>query len=1024
MRKTILFVVPVVTSVTFVTFLTFVLLAPASTVLAQGIPTANLTGRVVSEGQGLPGVSVTAKSPALQGTRTTVTGGSGDYVFVNMPPGDYTISFAISGFQTVTRSIKLAASQSSQLDTTLSLTAVAAEATVVGKAETISQSSQAATTYSGDLMEKLPTARNIAQAVLMAPGLNNAGPNGVSVAGSTSVENLYMVNGVVIQDNVRSTPFNLFVEDAIQETTTATSSISAEYGRFMGGVINTITKSGGNAFSGSLRATFTNDSWNATSAYRTAAGINPQEGAFINKAVPTYEATLGGPIVKDALWFFAAGRYFDTTSATTASTGYTGIPYTSGNKESRVEGKLTATPLQSQTLTVSYLGIDTKSIGYAYPNAATVLDLASVIDRQLPQTLFAANYNGTLSSSFFLEAQYSKRKFTFENSGSRYTDPIAGTLLLDRSRGNARYNSPTFCGVCDVEKRDNDNVLAKGTYFLQTAGAGSHNIVAGYDDYGGQRFNNNHQSGSDWRIYGTGAVIGADNTLYPVFTPTAGGTSTRVWWTPILQGSLGSDTRTRSAYLNDTVRLSTRLSLNVGVRYDKNHAENADGAVTSNDSGFSPRLAATYDLQGDGKLRLTASYAKYVAGMQDSQAGSSAAGGNPATFYFAYGTGAPNINPDPAKPLLSIADSLNAVWNWTRSLGCDPDNAKMLSAMNAGTCRMPQYASAYIPGITGVIQGSLASPYANEVTLGVAGALGARGSFRADFVRREFKQFYDLKQDMTTGQVTAYGSTYDVGQIVNSNDYRREYTGLHTQFAYRLGERLNVGGIWTWSHLIGDIVGENATSGSIQGSLHYYPEYFDRSWSAPVGSLSADQRHRVRLYGTYDVPLPKKAGSLTASVRQWWETGTPYGAVGTIDTSAYVKNPGYAVPSTLVPYYFSARDAYRTEDLFRTDLGLTYSFKVGNAVELYLAPQIFNVFNAQHVITPGTTVSTANNSSANYNAFNPWTTAPVECPQTTTASACKALGANWQKASTFGQATATTSYQAPRWFQFSVGLRF
>ena len=1000
------------------------LLVAGTAALGQGIPTSNLSGKVFNEGVGLPGVSVVAKSPALQGTRTTVTGGAGDYVFVNMPPGDYTIAYSLSGFQPLSKTIKLAASQNSQLDAKLSLTAVAAEATVVGKAETISQTSQAATTYSGELLAKLPTARTVTQAVLLSPGLNNSGPNGVSVAGSTSVENLYMVNGVVIQDNVRSTPFNLFVEDAIQETTTATSSISAEYGRFMGGVINTITKSGGNSFSGSLRATFTNDSWNSTSSYRTAAGVNPQEGAFINKVVPTYEATVGGPILKDALWFFLAGRYFDTTSATTAVTGYTGISFTSGTKESRYEGKLTGSPAQGHTLTASYLAIDTQSIGYAYQTPGTVLDLASVIDRQLPQNLFALNYNGVLTNSFFVEAQYSKRKFTFENSGSQFTDPVGGTLLLDRSRANARYNSPTFCGVCGPEKRDNDNYLVKGTYFLQTTGAGSHNIVGGYDDYGGQRFSNNHQSGSDWRIYTTGAIIGSDNTLYPVLTPTAAGTSTRVWWTPILQGTVGTDTRTRSAYVNDTIRLSNRLSLNVGLRYDKNHAQNSDGAVTSNDSGVSPRLAATFDLKGDGKLKFTASYAKYIAGIQDSQAGSSAAGGNPATFYFAYGTGAPNINPDPTKPLLSIADSLNSVWSWVRSQGCDPDNAKMQAAMLSGACKMSQYASAYIPGVTGVIQGSLASPYANEYVLGAGGTIGNRGSFRADLVRREFKQFYDFKLDTTTGQVKAYGYTYDVGQVVNSNDYRREYTGLHTQFAYRLTDRLNVGGIWTWSHLIGDLVGENSASGSIQGTLHSYAEYFDRSWASPVGSLSSDQRHRVRLYGTYDIPIPQKAGALNASVMQWYETGLPYGAVGTIDTNAYVKNPGYAVPTTLTPYYFTARDAYRTEDVFRTDLGLTYSFKVGSAVEIYLAPQVFNFFNAQHVSTPGTTVNTYNNSAANYNAFNPFTTAPVECPQTTTASACKALGANWQKASTFGQATATTSYQAPRWFQFSVGVRF
>ena len=76
------------------------------------------------------------------------------------------------------------------------------------------------------------------------------------------------------------------------------------------------------------------------------------------------------------------------------------------------------------------------------------MDLASLYNPGHPQDLLSLNYTGILSPSFFVEAHYAMRKFTFEGSGSQYTDLIKGTLLLDRSRGNARYNSPTFCGVC------------------------------------------------------------------------------------------------------------------------------------------------------------------------------------------------------------------------------------------------------------------------------------------------------------------------------------------------------------------------------------------------------------------------------------------------------------------------------------------------------------------------------------------------------------------------------------------------
>ena len=435
----------------------------SSVLVAQGIPTGTVLGRVVNEGQGLPGTTVVAKSPALQGSRTAVTSANGDFTFVNLPPGEYTITFTMSGFQTITRNVKVNASQQAVVNATLSLASVAAEATVVAKSDTISQTAAQATTYTADLLSKLPTGRTVTSAVILSPGLNQNAPNGISIGGAQSTENLYTVNGVVITDNIRSAANNLFIEDAIQETTTSTASVSAEFGRFTGGVINSVTKSGGNTFSGSFRTTFTNDSWRAYSAYRDpTTGANPQEGTFVDKTVPTYEATFGGPILRDRLWFFGAGRYFDQSDANSFVTRLTNIPYTGGTEELRYEAKLTLTPFQNHTLTGSYINVGTEQAGYSF---GTVSDLESVYTRQLPQELLAVNYNGVLTDSLFVDAQYSKRKFTFENSGSRFTDLVKGTLIRDLALG-VRYNSPTFCGVCGDETRDNDNFVLKATYWF------------------------------------------------------------------------------------------------------------------------------------------------------------------------------------------------------------------------------------------------------------------------------------------------------------------------------------------------------------------------------------------------------------------------------------------------------------------------------------------------------------------------------------------------------------------------------
>ena len=99
----------------------------------------------------------------------------------------------------------------------------------------------------------LPTTGNIDAYLLSAPAVHPTGPSGAySIAGSTSFENLFMVNGVTVNENLRGQANDLYIEDAIQEATVSTGGISAEYGRFSGGVVNVVTKSGGNLFSGTI----------------------------------------------------------------------------------------------------------------------------------------------------------------------------------------------------------------------------------------------------------------------------------------------------------------------------------------------------------------------------------------------------------------------------------------------------------------------------------------------------------------------------------------------------------------------------------------------------------------------------------------------------------------------------------------------------------------------------------------------------------------------------------------------------
>ncbi|HEX7707026.1 MAG TPA: carboxypeptidase regulatory-like domain-containing protein, partial [Thermoanaerobaculia bacterium] len=366
-------------------------LMSASSSFAQGLPSGTLTGVVTHDGQGLPGVTVTVSSPALQGTRTEVTRESGEYIFPFLPPGDYTVSFVLSGFQQQTVTAKIAAAQTQRVNVALSMTAVTESITVTASQQTVSEDQQAALTFQQeDFVEKLPIARDMDSVVALAPGVHLTGPrsggqNQITISGAHSYENLFLLNGVVINENLRGQSLPLYIEDAIQETTIATAGISAEYGRFAGGVVNAITKSGGNEFSGSFRTNLTNDSW---------VGETPLTVSRADSLNKSFEGTLGGRILRDRLWFFAAGRSVE--SEVQNQTSFTSIPFTTTNTQDRYEAKLTLSASPRHNFVGSFIGIDQATNG-TYFTSAPILDTRSLVNREDPQELKALHYNGVLT---------------------------------------------------------------------------------------------------------------------------------------------------------------------------------------------------------------------------------------------------------------------------------------------------------------------------------------------------------------------------------------------------------------------------------------------------------------------------------------------------------------------------------------------------------------------------------------------------------------------------------------------------
>ncbi len=321
---------------------------------------------------------------------------------------------------------------------------------------------------------------------------------------------------------------------------------------------------------------------------------------------------------------------------------------------------------------------------------------------------------------------------------------------------------------------------------------------------------------------------------------------------------------------------------------------------------------------------------------------------------------------------------------------------------------------------------------------------GSRATVRADLIYRTFGNFY---ADVTApGQQVQdnEGRSYDLVRIGNDSDTAfRRYGGLTLQGTYRW-TALDVGGNYTLSRNWGNFEGETVSSGPVRFEGLRFPEYRQEAWNYPEGDLSTDQRHRSRVWLNY---RPGFASGLTLSVLQLMESGIPYGGGGRdaavsgattsgIDPRPFVPNPGYLNPpaGTDIAYYYTARDAFRTEAQFRTDIAANYAFRIPGAggLELFGQLQVLNLFNQSQLCACGatafgtgssqnaggvniqrisTTVLTPVSTPARFATFDPFTSTPVR-------------GVNWDLGPTFGQAANRFAYTTPQSLRLSFGVRF
>jgi len=967
--------------------LALALAAVASAAWAQGSQTGTLTGRVESaDGQALPGVTVAVSAPSLQGERTAQTTSNGDYIFKGLPAGRYHVTFTMSGFSTIERTTSVELAQSSTVNATLSLATVQESVTVTADAPSALETTQTGATLTGRDVDTLATGRNLEQIADLAPGLTDNTPNAgqVTIAGGFAYDNVFMLDGVDITDSTFGSPNDVFIEDAIEETQVITSGISAEFGRFGGGVINAITKRGGNAFSGTFRTDFTNPSWRDETPFENTQGTTRE-----SKLSKVFQATLGGPIVKDRVWFFLAGRKENRNTQDTFE--FSGVPFQQKRDDKRLEAKVTATVRPNHTVQGVYTVNRTSDGG---PSFDFSISPSTYDVQEFPQSLFVLNYSGVLRSNLFLEAQYSQQGLGFRDGDGTDTNLNTGSPFFTFGNSAAveagqHYNAPYFDYGTDPQDRTNRQFTTSLSYFLSTASMGRHDLKGGFEYYRSRFKGGNSQSPTSFVYYADyktdsagNAVLDANGNLTPVFEP--GGGLLLNW---LAERGAALNVNTTTLYLNDRWTLNNHWAFNLGARFEQVRSDTTSPSISGIDTTtLVPRLGVDFDPSGSGRFKLQGTYSHYAASYNPSQFGNNQGAGNPSLVYGIY------IGPP--------GEGLNF------APGFDPQNYQLLNA------QLPTGNVTFADG--------LSSPLVKEWTLSAGTRLGQNGHFKATYANRKVTAFVEsfTTFDLGTVEVTTPSQCLDCQgpflldrtEYRNSDLPRREYQALQFDAAYRVGARWHMSANYTYQiRNNGNFEGENTNQPAISSSIGDYPEILSAGRNFPEGRLNDYQRHKVRAWTTYDLGLGR-LGSLNVGLLWRYDSALTYSLAAQNQAPSDVqlsRDPGYAQPpGPTLNVFFGERGIgdYAGVSLF--DLAATYDIKAFRKLRPYVKFDMRNIFNDK---TLGAGIGGFNTT------VQPDENGPVDAD---------GIPVDYIKGPNFGKAIGNTSYPFPREFRIALGFRF
>lgn len=577
-------------------------------------------------------VSLMAAADGSPAPKAAMTNADGRYTFGGVAAGRYSVSAAFAGGDPVA-SKEFAVGDGSAVDVPpLSLEVETIEVNAKVDEVPVTGNTTAGETFQASKLEYIPTARSYTEVLKIAPGIsedtggrNSTAPAGISVYGSSAQESSYIIDGVNTTSIDTGRPSTNINYDLIDKIEVKTGGYNAEFGGAQGAVVNVTTKTGSNDFHGSFNLLFSPDQLAAAPETNEVGTELPTPGGR------EISATVGGPIVKDKAFFFAAissrvysglstQRYLDLLNNGAPGTGRT----VAEDKDSSglYSAKVTWQMTQRNRLTATF---------FSDPRSASLRDelggYGGDYDLSSGTTSASLDFQSILGKRWVLTASggyHSENAETAPTVDRRAANPVGENRRLSYQSIRVRISDTTSAGGGDAQ----DLSLKYGPYaysgetngsrtFLRTAIEGSfhkHTPKVGVEfepsDFD-QKLDYGYGTGisMEWSE-ATTANSRQQEELVGVRRCWGDGQGNCLDWNH--QVVAQAKTSSMRAYAQDQWRLTDNLTFNYGLRWDSQTIEDTMGTkLVKIDDSFSPRLGFTWDILGGGRSKLYGSAGRY-----------------------------------------------------------------------------------------------------------------------------------------------------------------------------------------------------------------------------------------------------------------------------------------------------------------------------------------------------------------------------------------------------------------------------